>query len=74
MREQLKAKANDLPILPGVYLMKDIEGSIIYVGKSKHLKFRVSSYFGQSKNLPRKVQQKIYSLRLHKDTKSFGKS
>jgi len=34
-----------LPAAPGVYLMKDAYGRIVYVGKSKHLKNRVSSYF-----------------------------
>ncbi len=43
--ESLRAKANSLPEAPGVYIMKDANGDIIYVGKSKRLKFRVSSYF-----------------------------
>ena len=43
--EKLKDKASRLPLLPGVYLMKDSSGKIIYVGKSKALKNRVISYF-----------------------------
>ncbi len=43
--ERLRDKANSLPTSPGVYIMKDSEGKIIYVGKSKKLKNRVSSYF-----------------------------
>ena len=43
--ERLRDKANSLPLCPGVYIMKDAEGKIIYVGKSKRLKNRVSSYF-----------------------------
>ena len=43
--ERLRDKANSLPRSPGVYVMKDSEGNIIYVGKSKALKNRVSSYF-----------------------------
>ena len=35
----------DMPINPGVYLMKNEKGKIIYVGKAKNLKNRVSSYF-----------------------------
>ena len=43
--EKLRKKANSLPQSPGVYIMKNAEGDIIYVGKSKKLKNRVSSYF-----------------------------
>lgn len=43
--EKLRDKANSLPQLPGVYIMKDSEGTVIYVGKSKKLKNRVTSYF-----------------------------
>ncbi len=41
----LREKANRLPLSPGVYLMKDEGGTIIYVGKAKALKNRVTSYF-----------------------------
>ena len=41
----LRSKASALPATPGVYLMKDEGGRIIYVGKSRALKNRVSSYF-----------------------------
>ena len=43
--EKLRDKAASLPMTPGVYIMKDESGEIIYVGKSKKLKNRVSSYF-----------------------------
>ena len=43
--ERLRDKANSLPLCPGVYIMKDAEGKIIYIGKSKRLKNRVTSYF-----------------------------
>lgn len=45
IRRQLLDKANSLPLCPGVYIMKDREGRIIYVGKSRKLKNRVSQYF-----------------------------
>ena len=43
--DQLKDKALSLPYQPGVYLMKDRSDVVIYVGKAKHLKSRVSQYF-----------------------------
>ncbi len=43
--DRLRDKANSLPATPGVYLMKDKDGRILYVGKSKKLKNRVTSYF-----------------------------
>ncbi len=46
----------DLPLLPGVYLFKDISGKIIYVGKAKSLRNRVSSYFHNDISLGIKTQ------------------
>ncbi len=43
--ERLRDKANSLPATPGVYLMKNQAGQVIYVGKSKKLKHRVTGYF-----------------------------
>ena len=39
--QELKEKAASLPLLPGVYLMHDAAGEVIYVGKAKKLKNRV---------------------------------
>ena len=44
-RRRLLDKANTLPLCPGVYLMRDHGGKVIYVGKSRKLKNRVSQYF-----------------------------
>lgn len=48
--DYLRDKANRLSLSPGVYLMKDKTGKIIYVGKAKALKNRVTSYFRHDSN------------------------
>ena len=44
----LKNKVGSFPKKPGVYLFKDKSGNVLYVGKAKNLKSRVSQYFGKS--------------------------
>lgn len=46
-------KANTLPTSSGCYLMKNKDGKVIYVGKAKNLKARVTSYFNQSAKNPK---------------------
>ncbi|WP_066391201.1 GIY-YIG nuclease family protein [Neobacillus mesonae] len=53
----LKEKVQALPLSPGVYLMKDANGSVIYVGKAKNLKRRVQSYFQNSQAHSKKVEK-----------------
>ena len=57
MLDTLREKANHLPLLPGVYIMLDEKSEVIYVGKAKKLKNRVSSYF-HGEHLP-KVQAMV---------------
>lgn len=56
MNPILKEKLSRLPREPGTYLMKDAKGVILYVGKAKNLKNRVSSYFGAESKLTWKTQ------------------
>ena len=49
MNNVLEEKLKKLPARPGVYMMKDAAGTIIYVGKAKVLKNRVRQYFQNSK-------------------------
>lgn len=51
----LEEKLNALPAKPGVYLMKDSGGTVIYVGKAVSLRNRVRQYFQSSRNHPPKV-------------------
>lgn len=55
----LKQKANRLPQSPGVYIMKDASGKIIYIGKAKALKNRVTQYFGSGNQHTHKVRQMV---------------
>lgn len=60
--ERLKKKANNLPLTPGVYIMKNPEGEIIYVGKAKMLKNRVSQYFGAGNQHTLKVKKMVSNV------------
>lgn len=63
--EELHEKALSLPLAPGVYLMSDKTGTVIYVGKAKRLKNRVSQYFQDSAHHTLKTRlmvSQIYSF------------
>jgi excinuclease ABC subunit C len=51
-----------LPSTPGVYLFKDAEGNIIYVGKAASLRHRVGSYFGAGQKLTPKIQRLVSQI------------
>ena len=56
---ELRKKAMSLPLLPGVYIMHSADGEIIYIGKAKALRNRVSQYFGSQKNHAEKVRRMV---------------
>ena len=60
--EELKQKANDLPREPGVYIMKDESDTVIYVGKAKSLKNRVSQYFANLASHTAKTRQMVSKI------------
>jgi len=59
LEEQLKA----LPTSPGVYLFKDEQGKVIYVGKAANLSNRVRGYFGASSSSSSKIQRLVLRVR-----------
>ncbi len=60
--KELKIKANNLPLKPGVYIMKDNTGKIIYIGKAKALKNRVTQYFGAGNQHTEKVRKMVENV------------
>ncbi len=59
---QLRKKAMALPLTPGVYIMKNNDGEIIYIGKAKALRNRVSQYFGSQNNHSIKVRRMVENV------------
>ncbi len=60
--QELKDKALTLPLAPGVYIMRGEDGSVIYVGKAKKLKNRVSQYFQDSASHTPKTRAMISKI------------
>lgn len=52
----IKEKVRELPTSPGVYIMKDVSGDVLYVGKAINLRKRVSSYFYPGRVLPGRIK------------------
>ena len=64
LSDKVKSKLQELPSKPGVYLMRDRQGRIIYVGKAASLRTRVQSYFrkGTLRSAPPKLRGLIHSI------------
>ena len=58
-RQELFEKAKSLPLLPGVYIIRDKNDEIIYIGKAKELRKRVSQYFKEGADHLPKVQKMV---------------
>ena len=61
-KEDLKRKLKLTPSSPGIYIMKNIKGEVIYIGKSNNLRQRVSSYFQPSSLAAAKVRKIVKNL------------
>ena len=59
---ELRKKAMALPLSPGVYIMRDKNKKIIYIGKAMALKNRVSQYFGSQNNHQEKVRRMVENV------------
>jgi excinuclease ABC subunit C len=65
VKTQLESQLKNLPDSPGIYLFKDVKGTVIYVGKAASLKQRIKSYFSTSSNISLKtsnLSSRIYKL------------
>ena len=60
--EELKEKARELPLKPGVYIMQNARSEVIYVGKAKALKNRVSQYFQDSASHTEKTRAMVSQI------------
>ncbi len=60
--DELRQKAHELPLAPGVYLMQNKSGQVIYVGKAKKLRNRVSQYFVDSASHTLKTRKMISQI------------
>ena len=63
MTDALKEKVSSLPDSPGIYRYYDKDDTLIYVGKAKSLKKRVSSYFNKQSQYNRKTEKLVSEIR-----------
>ena len=61
--KRININLRDLPTLPGVYFMKSRSGEIIYIGKAKNLRERVTSYFRHNSEVTGKIRKLLSSVR-----------
>ena len=62
-RDLFRPKASDIPAQPGVYKWRDADGRVIYVGKAKNLRSRLSNYFQPLENLHPRTQSMVLTAR-----------
>ncbi len=62
MKHPLEDKLAELPASPGVYLMKDVDGGVLYVGKAAALRNRVRSYFQSPEGLAPRIQALVAEI------------
>ncbi|MYE46798.1 MAG: excinuclease ABC subunit UvrC, partial [Chloroflexi bacterium] len=55
-------QARALPERPGVYLMKDVRGQVLYIGKARRLRSRVRSYFGSGRSMERRIHALVEQI------------
>ncbi|AFY81034.1 excinuclease ABC subunit UvrC [Oscillatoria acuminata] len=60
--ERLENRLKEIPPVPGVYLMRDRDDRILYIGKSKKLRSRVRSYFRESQNLTQRIERMVQQV------------
>lgn len=60
--ERLENRLKEIPPVPGVYLMRDRDDRLLYIGKSKKLRSRVRSYFRESQNLTQRIERMVQQV------------
>jgi len=60
--QRLELRLKEIPPVPGVYLMRDQDDRILYIGKSKKLRSRVRSYFRDPQRLSDRIHMMVYQI------------